>query len=111
MQYQAQRAASDNHGNAGAVVGLAALALSLGASVMESADDRTWRSLPSDISIARARLPRGVHTVTLDGQRSARFDVKGRYAVVDLRLLRNRMYVHAPNVSQAQASENREGLK
>jgi hypothetical protein len=111
MQYQAQRAASDNHGNAGAVVGLAALALSLGASVMESADDRTWRSLPSDISIARARLPRGVHTVTLDGQRSARIDVKGRYAVVDLRLLRNRMYAHAPNVSQAQASENREGLK
>ena len=111
MQYQAQRAASDNHGNAGAVVGLAALALSLGASVVESADDRTWRSLPSDISIARARLPRGVHTVTLDGQRSARIDVKGRYAVVDLRLLRNRMYVHAPNVSQAQASENREGLK
>ena len=111
MQYQAQRAASDNHGSAGAVVGLAALALSVGASVMESADDRTWRSLPSDISIARARLPRGVHTVTLDGQRNARIDVKGRYAVVDLRLLRNRMYAHAPNVSQAQAGENREGLK
>lgn len=96
MQYQAQRAASDNHGSAGAVVGLAALAFSVGAAVMESADDRTWRSLPSDISVARARLPRGVHTVTLDGQRSARIDVKGRYAVVDLRLLRHRMFVHAP---------------
>jgi hypothetical protein len=111
MQYQAQRAASDNHGSAGAVVGLAALAFSVGAAVMESADDRTWRSLPSDISVARARLPRGVHTVTLDGQRNARIDVSGRYAVVDLRLLRQRMYVHAPNVSRAQGSENREGLK
>jgi len=111
MQYQAQRAASDNHGNAGAVVGLAALAFSVGASLMESADDRTWRTLPSDISIARARLPRGAHTITLDGQRKERIDVKGRYAVVDLRLLRNRLYVHAPGVSLAQGSENREALK
>jgi len=111
MQYQAQRAASDNHGSAGAVVGLAALALSVGASVMESADDRTWRTLPSDISIARARLPRGAHVLTLDGQRKARIDVNGRYAVVDLRLLRNRLYVHASGVSQAQGSETREGLK
>jgi hypothetical protein len=108
MQYQAQRAASDNHGSGGAIIGLAAFALAAGAAVMESADDRTWRSLPSDISIARARLPRGAHTVTLDtpsGQRKARIDVKGRYAVVDLRLLRHQMYVHA------QASENREVLK
>jgi len=114
MQYQAQRAASDNHGSAGAVVGLAALALSVGAAVMESADDRTWRSLPAVISIARARVPRGAQTVTLstpEGQRKARIDVKGRYAVVDLRLLRHRIYVHAPNVSRAQASENKEGLK
>ena len=114
MQYQAQRAASDNHGSAGAVVGLAALALSVGASVTESADDRTWRSLPAEISIARARVPRGAQTVTLstpEGQRKARIDVKGRYAVVDLRLLRHQLYVHAPNVAQAQGSENREGLK
>jgi len=97
MQYQAQRAASDNHGSAGAVVGLAALALSVGAAVMESADDRTWRSLPAVISIARARVPRGAQTVTLstpEGQRKARIDVKGRYAVVDLRLLRHQLYVH-----------------
>jgi hypothetical protein len=55
-----------------------------------------------------------VHAVTLstpDGQRDARIDVKGRYAVVDLRLLRHRIYVHAPNVSRAQGSENKEGLK
>src|SRR6185295_12380161 len=81
---------------------------------LDHADDRTWRTLPSEISIARARLPRGVHSVTLstpDGQRNARIDVRGRYAVVDLRLLRHRIYVHAPNVSQAQGSKNTEGLK
>jgi hypothetical protein len=87
--------------------------VSTGAALLEHADDRTWRTLPAEIAIARARLPRGVHTVTLvtpDGQRTARIDVKGRYAVVDLRLLRHRMFVHAPNVSLAQGGE-REGLK
>jgi hypothetical protein len=42
-------------------------------------------------------LPRGAQTVTLsmpDGQRKARIDVKGRYAVIDLRLLRHQLYVH-----------------
>jgi hypothetical protein len=97
-QYQSQRALSDS-GNRSALIGLAGLAVSTGAALLEHADDRTWRTLPSEISIARARLPRGAHTVTLstpDGQRDARIDVKGRYAVVDLRLLRHRMFVHAP---------------
>jgi hypothetical protein len=97
-QYQSQRALSDG-GNRSALIGLAGLAVSTGAALLEHADDRTWRTLPSEISIARGRLPRGAHTVTLstpDGQRDARIDVKGRYAVVDLRLLRHRMFVHAP---------------
>lgn len=112
-QYQSQRAMSDG-GDRSALIGLAGLVVSTGAALLEHADDRTWRTLPSEISIARARLPRGVHTITLstpDGQRDARIDVRGRYAVVDLRLLRHRMYVHAPNVSQAQGSETKEGLK
>jgi hypothetical protein len=95
MQYQAQRAASDS-GSGGAVLGLAAFALAAGAAVMESADDRTWRTLPAEIAIARARLPRGAQSVTLstpNGQRKARIDVKGRYAVIDLRLLRHQLYV------------------
>jgi hypothetical protein len=97
-QYQSQRALSDG-GNRSALIGLAGLAVSTGAALLEHADDRTWRTLPSEISIARGRLSRGAHTVTLstpDGQRDARIDVKGRYAVVDLRLLRHRMFVHAP---------------
>jgi len=113
VQYQSQRALSDG-GDRSAIVGLAGLVVSTGAALLDHADDRTWRTLPSEISIARARLPRGVHSVTLstpDGQRNARIDVRGRYAVVDLRLLRHRIYVHAPNVSQAQGSKNTEGLK
>jgi hypothetical protein len=112
-QYQSQRAMSDG-GNRSAVVGLAGMAISTGIALLAHADDRTWRTLPAEISIARARLPHGEHSVTLatnEGQRNARIDVKGRYAVVDLRLLRHRMYVNAPGVSLAQGSANREGLK
>jgi len=97
-QYQSQRALSDG-GNRSALIGLAGLVVSTGAAILEHADERTWRTLPSEISIARARVPRGAHTVTLstyDGQRNARIDVYGRYAVVDLRLLRHRMFVQAP---------------
>jgi hypothetical protein len=99
-QYQSQRALSDG-GDRSALIGLAGLVVSTGAAILEHADDRTWRTLPSEISIARVRLPRGAHTVTLqsdEGQRSARIDVYGRYAVVDLRLLRHRMFVQAPKV-------------
>ncbi len=100
-QYQSQRALSDG-GERSAIVGLAGLVVSTGAALLEHADDRTWRTLPAEIAIARARLPRGAHTVVLvtpDGQRNVRIDVKGRYAVVDLRLLRHQLYV----------SEKREG--
>ena len=97
-QYQSQRALSDG-GDRSALIGLAGLVVSTGAAFLEHADDRTWRTLPSEISIARARLPRGAHRVTVstyEGQRNARIDVYGRYAVVDLRLLRHRMFVQAP---------------
>jgi hypothetical protein len=81
-----------------AAVGIAALAIAAGSIFTEKADERTWRTLPSEISIARARVPAGVHTVTLqtlEGVRSARLNLSGRYAVVDLRLLRNQLFVSA----------------
>lgn len=110
-QVQAQRL-GDSRDPAAQMIGLAALVVGAGSAIMDSADDRTWRSLPADISIARARLPRGAHTVTVatpDGQRSAEVRVGGRYAVVDLRLLRQRMYVHAPSVPAP--GIDREGTK
>ena len=95
LQYQAQRG-GDRQSLATA---LAAAALTVGSAALASADDRTWRALPSDIYVARGRLPRGSHTVTLetsDGPRRASIEVTGRYAVVDFRLLRQQVFVNAP---------------
>ncbi len=95
LQYQTQRL-GDRQSLATA---LASAAVTIGSAAFASADDRTWRALPSDIFIARGRVPRGVHTATLDtsaGPRSARVEVAGRYAVVDFRLLRQQVFVNAP---------------
>lgn len=96
LQYQAQRASDREHTLA---LALAAGMMTAGTMVFAAADDRTWRALPSDVSIARARVPHGVHTVTLqtpEGPRSTFVSVSGRYAVVDLRLLRHQLFVSAP---------------
>ena len=100
LQYQAQRGAEKEHT---AAMALAAGILTAGTVVLASADDRTWRALPSDFSIARARLPRGVHTVTLhtsEGVRTARVTLAGRYAVVDLRLLRQQLFVSTQKLAE-----------
>jgi hypothetical protein len=99
LQYQAQRH-SDRE--AGAVAALGAFTL---AALLQTADDRTWRTLPGEVSIARMRLPPGVHEVavrTYAGEQVVRVDVSGRYAVIDFRLLSGRLYVNAPK---------REGIK
>ena len=101
LQYQAQRASDREHTLA---MALAAGVMTAGSLVFASADDRTWRALPSDVAIARARVPRGVHTITLhtpEGPRSARVSLSGRYAVVDLRLLRHQLFVSAPKPGPA----------
>jgi uncharacterized protein len=78
---------------------IAALAVTIGSVVTESADERTWRTLPAEIGIARGRLPPGTHTVTLQtpgGMRSVELKLSGRYAVVGLRMLRGQLFVQAP---------------
>jgi hypothetical protein len=78
---------------------LAAGVIVAGSAVLASADDRTWRALPADLSIARGRLPHGMRTITLHtpaGPRSVAVSLSGRYAVVDLRLLRHQLFVNAP---------------
>jgi hypothetical protein len=102
-QVQTQRHA-DRGNNA---AGIAALVVTLGSVLMSGADDRTWRTLPSDISIARARLPAGVHSVTIQtpqGPRSARVDLKGRYAVIDFWLLGNQLYGYHPGTQTGEAA-------
>jgi uncharacterized protein len=103
LQYQAQRAADRNDSAA-----LVATIIALGSAALASADDRTWRALPADVSIARARLPAGEHSVTLqtaEGPRSARVKVSGRYAVIDFWLLGSQLYGPDP------ATQKRERLK
>jgi hypothetical protein len=100
-QYQAQRASDRNN-----AAGLAAAILTIGSALVSSADDRTWRTLPSEISIARARIPAGVHSVTLQtpqGPRSASVDVGGRYAVIDFWLLGQQLYGYHPATKKGEA--------
>jgi hypothetical protein len=98
LQYNAQHGERQNAGAA-----LVSALLAVGAVALNSADDRTWRALPAEISIARVRLPRGVHNVTLEG-RSFPLEVSGRYAVVDFRLLRSQVFVSAPKVGAPNVS-------
>jgi hypothetical protein len=93
LQYQAQQH-SDKQAGAAAAIGAFALT-----AFLQTADDRTWRTLPAEVSIARVRLPPGVHEVSLQtyaGEQTARIEVSGRYAVIDFRLLSGRLYVNAP---------------
>jgi len=92
LQHQANQ--KDN-----SLLALASIALAVGSYVTESADERTWRTLPSEIAIARTRIAPGSHNVTLQtaaGPRTVQVAVSGSYAVIGLRLLRNQMYVQAP---------------
>ena len=93
LQYQAQHNRSSDAAAAAAIAAFAATAL------LQTADDRTWRSLPGEVAMARVRLPPGVHDVTLDsatGEQRARINVSGRYAVIDFRVLAHRLFVQAP---------------
>jgi len=102
-QYQLQQQAlHQNQNNAALGLGLAALAVTIASAITESADERTWRTLPSEIAIARGRLPAGRHTVTLEtpeGARSVRLNLSGRYAVIDFRLLRRQVFVQPPEAA------------
>ena len=102
LQYQAQKKASDKRDGAAAAI------VTIGSALLASADDRTWRTLPSEISIARARVPVGVHSVTVQtaqGPRSARIEVSGRYAVIDFRLLGHQLFGHDPGVKKREKTK------
>ena len=75
---------------------LALLALQIGGAITESADERGWRSLPAQVTVARGRLSRGQHSVEIaNGSGTARFDVNltGPHALVSVRLAGGRSFV------------------
>jgi len=64
--------------------------------VIEKADERVWRTLPAQISIGRARLPSGSHSLNIStpaGPQTVTVKTEGKYAVVQLRLIANYLYV------------------
>ncbi|MGI9213056.1 MAG: COG3014 family protein [Methylococcaceae bacterium] len=76
--------------------GIAGLALTLFNLATESADERSWRILPATISIGRMLLPSGIHQLHLEtstGTQSLPVNIKGRYAVVPVRILSNKTYL------------------
>ncbi len=79
--------------------GLAAFAMALGSIVTESADERSWRTLPAQIAVARARIPAGEHVLGFGaspGGQDLRFRVTGRNAVVALRFMGGTTFAALP---------------
>ena len=102
LQSQALRRSDRDAAAAAAIAGLALSAF------LQSADDRTWRSLPGEVSIARVRLPPGVHDVTLRtaaGEQRSRVSVSGSHAVIDFRVLSRQLFVQAPKAATAGGDE------
>ena len=75
--------------------GLLGAVVSIAAVVTESADERAWRTLPADISLARAQLPAGKHVVTVAGNRLD-VEVGGRYAIIPIRVIGSAAYASQP---------------
>jgi hypothetical protein len=71
-------------GKANPLLGLGAGLLS---AVTEKADDRSWRSLPERVYLARASLPPGEHKLSVGGRDIGTVKISGRYAIVPVRLL------------------------
>lgn len=76
-------------------VALAGVALNVVNVVTESADERTWRTLPSTINVARFNVPTGKHEFTL-GSNKQTLDINGSYAIVVARLINNQVYWSQP---------------
>lgn len=87
----AQKALMDQGGGAA----IAGIALNVANVVTESADERTWRTLPSTISIARVTLPSGNHDITVNNSKQS-VDVKGSHAIIVARVLGNQVYWSQP---------------
>lgn len=98
-QYEMQRQIAQNSRRregdpTGAI--LALFALQLGGIVVEQADERGWGTLPAQVSLVRARLPRGPHRVdvhTTSGSTTFDMTLAATHAIVSVRLLRGQSFV------------------
>ncbi|MBF0402245.1 MAG: hypothetical protein HQL90_15950 [Magnetococcales bacterium] len=76
---------------------LVGLAVMLTGLVLESADERSWRTLPATIFLGRTALKPGRYTLSFDtayGNRaSMALDVGGRYQLVPIRVVGDTLYL------------------
>ena len=98
------------------LLALAGLAVMAAGVATESADERTWRTLPAEIGIARVRLPPGNHTIALQtpqGMRKIQVNLSGRYTVVGLRMVRGQLFLQAPEggLPRAESAETGAGAQ
>jgi len=76
---------------------IAGIALNVANVITESADERTWRTLPANISAARAIIPSGSHEIVLPGLSTKQtIDIKGSHALVVARQVGNQLYWSQP---------------
>lgn len=85
----ASRSAAQNRLNE--VNPLAALVVGLASAITEGADERTWRTLPDSTRIARLRLKKGEHRLSLGGQQ-VQIQVAQDYQVVALRTVGHQLF-------------------
>jgi hypothetical protein len=97
---------SDDSGLAGALTMIAAV-------LTEQADERTWRTLPADISIARLTVSPGDHSlgVTIGSARHEfAVNVQGRYALVCIRIVGSQAYLLTPAAGRQAREKGAGGL-
>ncbi len=76
---------------------LASLAIMLTGLVMESADERSWRTLPATIQLGRAAFKPGKYTLRFPAANgtlvSLPIEVSGRHQIIPIRVVDNTLYV------------------
>ncbi|MFZ4536244.1 COG3014 family protein [Propionivibrio sp.] len=76
--------------------------------VSEQADDRSWRTLPERISVARSTLPQGKQMIqfqTGTGSYSKEVDIGSRFTIIPIRITGGTVYVGQPNTLGSGLSE------
>ena len=74
---------------------LAGLALGIASAITEGADERTWRTLPDTIQVARLRLKKGQHQLSLPtalGMTTVDIQVQAPYQAISLRVVGSQVF-------------------
>ena len=71
----------------------AGLAVGIAGMFLEQPDLRTWRTLPSSISIARLYLPKGPQTIVLPNGEQFNVTISNNYHVFQFRQIGNKVFV------------------